>query len=51
VTVISTLHMGSAVQYRVVSEMLPSTDAQPTAPTLEDSYVWLMRDSRSPVPA
>ncbi|MGZ3667851.1 MAG: ATP-binding cassette domain-containing protein, partial [Ktedonobacterales bacterium] len=51
VTVISTLHLGSSVQYRVVSETLPSVDAQPTAPTLEDSYVWLMRDSRTPVPA
>jgi ABC-2 type transport system ATP-binding protein len=50
-TVISTLHLGSSVQYRVVSETQPTLDAQLTAPTLEDSYVWLMRDSRTPVPA
>lgn len=47
--VISTLHLGSSVQYRVVSETLPYEDAQPVAPTLEDSYVWLMRDTRTPV--
>lgn len=47
--VISTLHLGSSVQYRVVSEMPPSGEAQLVAPTLEDSYVWLMRDLRVPV--
>ena len=50
-TVIATLHLGSSVQYRVVSETQPTPDATLTAPTLEDSYVWLMRESRMPVPA
>ena len=50
-TVIATLHLGSSVQYRVVSETQPTPDATLTPPTLEDSYVWLMRDSRMPVPA
>lgn len=50
-TVISTLHSGSSVQYRVVSETLPSTEARPTPPTLEDGYVWLMQDMRTAVSA
>ena len=46
-TVVSTLNMGSAVQYRVVSETMPQPGAQPVMPTLEDGYVWLMREQRT----
>ena len=43
-TVVATLHMGTTVQYRVVGALSPEAGAVPTAPTLEDAYVWLMRD-------
>jgi ABC-type multidrug transport system ATPase subunit len=49
--VISTLHLGASVQYRVVSDARPGGEAVPLAPSLEDAYVWLMRGRRSPVPA
>lgn len=47
-TVVSTLHLGEAVQYRVVGEP-PSEEVEPspTEPSLEDGYVWLMRESRT----
>ena len=48
-TVVSTLNMGAAVQYRVVGELSPRAGA--VAPTLEDGYVWLMRDRRAPANA
>jgi ABC-2 type transport system ATP-binding protein len=54
VTVIATLPTGSSMQYRVVSPTAPATPGatiQPAAPTLEDSYVWLMRDARTPISA
>lgn len=54
VTVIATLPTGSSMQYRVVSATAPNVPGatiQPATPTLEDSYVWLMRDTRRPVPA
>ena len=47
VTVVSTLNMGTTVQYRVVGEMIGGNGAQPTEPSLEDSYVWLMREKRA----
>jgi len=50
-TVVSTLNMGTAVQYRVVGELSPRAGAVAVAPTLEDSYVWLMRDRRVPANA
>src|SRR5215469_11153843 len=50
-TVVSTLNMGAAVQYRVVGELSPRAGAAAVAPTLEDSYVWLMRDRRTPANA
>jgi ABC-2 type transport system ATP-binding protein len=46
VTVISTMHLGDRVQYRIVGEVPPAADAQPVAPSLEDGYIWLMRDAR-----
>jgi ABC-2 type transport system ATP-binding protein len=47
-TVISTMHLGSSVHYRVVGDTAPSAEAQPVEPSLEDSYVWLMREKRVP---
>ncbi len=51
VMVISTLHLGSTVQYRVIGGVRPGTDVVAVAPTLEDAYVWLMQDRRAPVSA
>jgi ABC-2 type transport system ATP-binding protein len=53
-TVVSTLNMGTTIQYRVVGEFSEPAgiiSAAPTEPSLEDSYVWLMREKRSPVNA
>jgi ABC-2 type transport system ATP-binding protein len=47
-TVVSTLHLGSSVQYRVVGDPAPPLPATPTEPSLEDGYVWLMRERRLP---
>jgi ABC-type multidrug transport system ATPase subunit len=47
-TVISTMHLGPSVQYRVVGDAAPNSEAQPADPSLEDSYVWLMREKRAP---
>ncbi|MHB8600007.1 MAG: ABC transporter ATP-binding protein [Ktedonobacteraceae bacterium] len=47
-TVVSTLNMGATIQYRIVGDLSPHTGAIPTPPSLEDSYVWLMREKRSP---
>jgi ABC-type multidrug transport system ATPase subunit len=46
VSVVSSLNVGTAVQYRVVGQ--PEHTAQATAaqPSLEDGYVWLMREHR-----
>ena len=47
VTVVSTLNMGSTIQYRVVGDDCSSGDgAVPVEPSLEDGYVWLMREQR-----
>ena len=46
-TVVSTLHLGTSVQYRVVGDPPPGSHAAQTAPSLEDGYVWLMRESRT----
>ena len=48
-TVVSTMNMGSTIQYRVVGELNTIDGATPAEPSLEDSYVWLMRDKRAPV--
>lgn len=42
-TVVSTLHRGMTVHYRVVGQPAPYLQATPVEPTLEDGYVWLMR--------
>ena len=49
ITIISTMNMGVAVQYRVVGDLANPGGAIPTAPSMEDSYVWLMREKRTPV--
>ena len=46
-TVVSTLHLETSVQYRVVGEPPQHLRATETAPSLEDGYVWLMRESRT----
>jgi ABC-2 type transport system ATP-binding protein len=45
ITVVSTMHMDTSVQYRVVGELAPSDESEAvlTEPGLEDSYVWLMQ--------
>lgn len=48
-TVVSTMNMGTTVQYRVVGDLADSSGATLTEPSLEDSYVWLMRDKRASV--
>ncbi|HEY0756625.1 MAG TPA: ABC transporter ATP-binding protein [Ktedonobacteraceae bacterium] len=47
ITVVSTMNMGTTVQYRVVGNLSNANGAQPTEPSLEDSYVWLMREKRT----
>ena len=49
ITIVSTLNMGTTVQYRVVGELASPSGASPAEPSLEDSYVWLMRERRAPV--
>jgi ABC-type multidrug transport system ATPase subunit len=49
--VVSTLNMGSSVQFRVVGELSTRAGAIPAEPNLEDSYVWLMREQRIPLRA
>ena len=51
ITVVSTLKMGSSVQYRVVGELSASAGAILAEPNLEDSYVWLMREQSIPIRA
>ncbi len=46
-TVVSTLHLGTSVQYRVVGEPSPLIGAIPADPSLEDGYVWLMQEQRA----
>lgn len=41
-TVVSTLNLGSSMQYRVVGEMSPHSGVVPAEPNLEDGYVWFM---------
>ena len=42
-TIVSTLNMGTTIQYRLVGDAPPTGEVAPTEPGLEDSYVWLMR--------
>jgi ABC-2 type transport system ATP-binding protein len=47
-TIVSTLNLGTSVQYRVIGQSVPPAQGQaaPTEPSLEDGYVWLMRSFR-----
>jgi ABC-type multidrug transport system ATPase subunit len=45
-TVVSTLQLGSGVQYRVVGSPPATAPALSVEPTLEDGYIWLMRQQR-----
>ena len=47
-TIISTLNMGTTVQYRVVGEASPTPEAVSVEPGLEESYVWMMREQHLP---
>lgn len=47
-SVVSTMQMGDSVQYRVVGEVAEQNNALLTEPSLEDGYVWLMREQRTP---
>ena len=49
ITIVSTMHMETSVQYRVVGNLTPADtfEAVLTEPGLEDSYVWLMREQRA----
>jgi len=50
-TIISTMHMGTSIQYRVVGELSSQQGAVAVEPSLEDGYVWLMREQRTPAGA
>ncbi|GCE10219.1 ABC transporter ATP-binding protein [Tengunoibacter tsumagoiensis] len=43
--VVSTLNMGTTVQYRVIGQRV--VNGIPADPTLEDGYVWLMHEQRT----
>lgn len=50
-TVVSSLPQADGrIQYRIVGEPAPGMAAVPAEPSLEDGYVWLMRDFRTPAP-
>ncbi len=42
-TIVSTFHQGTTIQYRIVGELPPNTQATPAEPGLEDGYVWFMQ--------
>lgn len=50
-TVVSTMNMGTSMQYRVVGELSQQVGAAPGEPSLEDGYVWLMREQSIPATA
>jgi ABC-type multidrug transport system ATPase subunit len=51
-TVVSSLPQADgSIQYRIVGEPSAGMAAVPAEPSLEDGYVWLMRDFRAPAPA
>jgi ABC-2 type transport system ATP-binding protein len=47
-TVVSTLHLGDTIQFRVVGDHHGTHRATPSVPTLEDGYVSLMQRCRAP---
>jgi ABC-2 type transport system ATP-binding protein len=46
-TVVSTLHLGNTMQYRVVGDLNDTDRATPAVPSLEDGYVALMQRRRA----
>ena len=49
ITIVSAVRTGAGMQYRIVGDVLIA-GAQPTEPTLEDAYVWLMRPHAATTP-
>ena len=47
--VVSTLQVADGVQYRVLGEPEGHYTASPVAPSLEDSYIWLMHEAQAGV--
>jgi ABC-type multidrug transport system ATPase subunit len=45
-TVVSTMQINNGVQYRVIGTPSDAYNAVSVEPTLEDSYIWLMQQSR-----
>jgi ABC-type multidrug transport system ATPase subunit len=45
-TIVSTLQLGSGIQYRIVGSPPATVYATSVEPTLEDGYIWLMRQQR-----
>lgn len=43
---VSTLHLADGIQYRVIGQPADMTTAKETEPSLEDGYIWLMRQAR-----
>ncbi len=50
-TIVSTLNMGTHVQYRVVGNLTSQAGVAPAEPGLEDGYVWLMHAQQAPLAA
>ena len=46
-TVVSTIQLQDEVQYRVVGKLVGAPKAVAVEPSLEDSYIWLMQQSRT----
>jgi ABC-type multidrug transport system ATPase subunit len=46
ITVVSTMQIHNGVQYRVIGTPSEAYNAVSVEPTLEDSYIWLMQQSR-----
>jgi ABC-type multidrug transport system ATPase subunit len=46
-TVVSTMQLADGVQYRVVGNPLGTSKAVSVEPSLEDGYIWLMKQSRT----
>jgi ABC-type multidrug transport system ATPase subunit len=48
IIVVSTINVGTTVHYRVVGELADASAATPVEPSLQDSYLWLMREGQPP---
>jgi ABC-2 type transport system ATP-binding protein len=46
-TVVSMLHLAEGTQYRLVGDLQIGSGAEPTHPSLEDGYIWLMQATRT----